>query len=50
MREAKGGSHEPGVGRGGYNIGMIFQYNFGKTTFASDSAFEEMRGARVPIK
>jgi len=37
-------------GRGGYNIGMIFQYNFGKTTFASDHAFEEMRGARVPFR
>ncbi len=37
-------------GRGGYNAGMMFQYNFGKTTFASDRAFEELRGARVPIR
>jgi hypothetical protein len=36
-------------GRGGYNLGMMFQYNFGKTAFASDRAFEELRGARVPI-
>ncbi len=31
-------------GRGGYNAGMMFQYNFGKTAFASDRAFEELRG------
>jgi hypothetical protein len=37
-------------GRGGYSAGMMFQYNFGKTTFASDRAFEELRGARVPIR
>jgi hypothetical protein len=37
-------------GRGGINAGMMFQYNFGKTTFASDRAFEELRGARVPIR
>ena len=37
-------------GRGGYHIGMMVQYNFGKTKFASDRAFEEMRGARLPIK
>ena len=38
-------------GRGGYNVGTMFQYNFGKsTTFASDRAFEEMRRARVPIR
>jgi hypothetical protein len=37
-------------GRGGYNVGMMFQYNFGGTKFASDRAFEEMRGARVPIR
>jgi hypothetical protein len=37
-------------GRGGYNIGMMFQHNFGGTTFASDRAFEELRGARVPIR
>jgi hypothetical protein len=36
-------------GRGGYNLGMMFQYNFGKTSFASDRAFEELRGARVPV-
>lgn len=37
-------------GRGGYNAGMMFQYNFGKTAFASDRAFEELRGARVPLR
>ena len=37
-------------GRGGYNAGVLFQYNFGKNTFASDRAFEELRGARVPIR
>jgi hypothetical protein len=35
-------------GRGGYNAGLIFQYNFGHTAFASDRAFEEMRGVPVP--
>ena len=37
-------------GRGGYNLGMMFQYNFGSTTFASARAFEELRNARVPIR
>ena len=37
-------------GRGGYNLGMMFQYNFGPTRFASDRAFEELRNARVPIR
>jgi hypothetical protein len=37
-------------GRGGYNMAMMFQYNFGKTKFASDRAFEELRGVRVPIR
>jgi hypothetical protein len=37
-------------GRGGYNLGTMFQYNFGKTTFASDRAFEDLRVARVPIR
>ena len=37
-------------GRGGYNLGMMFQYNFGPTTFASARAFEELRNARVPIR
>ena len=37
-------------GRGGYNVGTMFQYTFGKTSFASDRAFEELRGARVPIR
>ena len=37
-------------GRGGYNAGLMFQYNLGKTTFASDRAFEELRGARVPLR
>ena len=32
------------------NLGMMFQYNFGPTTFASDRAFEELRNARVPIR
>jgi hypothetical protein len=27
----------------------MFQYNFGKTTFGSERAFEELRGARVPV-
>jgi hypothetical protein len=36
-------------GRGGYNIGTMLQYNFGKTTFGSERAFEELRGARVPV-
>ena len=35
-------------GRGGYNVGMMFQYNFGKTRFASDQAFDELRNVRVP--
>jgi hypothetical protein len=37
-------------GRGGYSAGMMFQYNFGKTTLASDRAFEGLRGVRVPIR
>ena len=37
-------------GRGGYNAGVLFQYNFGKNTFASDRAFEQLRGVRVPIR
>ena len=32
------------------NLGMMFQYNFGPTTFASDRVFEELRNARVPIR
>jgi hypothetical protein len=35
-------------GRGGYNVGMMLQYNFGKTKFASDRAFEELGNVRVP--
>lgn len=35
--------------RGGYNLGMMFQYNFGKTRFASDRAFEGLQGVRVPL-
>lgn len=38
-----------GHDRGGYNLGMMFQYNFGKTHFASDRAFEELQGVRVPV-
>lgn len=37
-------------GRGGINAGFMFQYNFGKTKSASDRAFEELQGARVPIR
>ena len=37
-------------GRGGYNAGLVFQYNFGRTAFASDRAFEELRGVRVPVR
>lgn len=36
-------------GRGGQNIAMVFQYNFGGKKFASDRAFEELQSARVPI-
>ena len=36
-------------GRGGYNLGMMFQYNFGRTAFASERAFKELKGARVPL-
>ena len=39
-----------GDGRGGYSAGMMFQYNFGKTTLVSDRAFEGLRGVRVPIR
>jgi len=38
-------------GRGGYNLGMMFQYNFAaKASFASDRAFDELQNARVPIR
>jgi hypothetical protein len=37
-------------GRGGYNVGVMFQYNFGKTDFASDRAFEALKGVRVPFR
>jgi hypothetical protein len=37
-------------GRGGYEVGMVFQYNFGRTSFASDRAFEELKGVRVPFR
>jgi hypothetical protein len=37
-------------GRGGYNVGMMFQYNFGKTAFASERAFEQLRNVRIPIR
>jgi len=36
-------------GRGGYNLGMMFQYNFGKTQFASDQAFDGLRNVRLPV-
>ena len=37
-------------GRGGYDVAMLFQYNFGKTSFASDRVFEQMNGVRVPFR
>jgi hypothetical protein len=37
-------------GRGGYGVGVMFQYNFGKTDFASDRAFEALKGVRVPFR
>jgi hypothetical protein len=37
-------------GRGGYDVAMVFQYNFGRTSFASDRAFEELKGVRVPVR
>jgi len=37
-------------GRGGYNVGVMFQYNFGKKTFAGDRAFEALKGVRVPLR
>src|SRR6185295_2884265 len=38
-------------GRGGCNAGMMFQYNFGRAMeFASDRAFEQLRGVRVPVR
>jgi len=37
-------------GRGGYSLGVMFQYNFGKTIFSSDRAFEELRGARFHFR
>lgn len=36
--------------RGGYSVGALLQYNFGKTSFASDRAFERLPGARLPIR
>jgi len=36
-------------GRGGYNVGMMFQYNFGKTRFASDQAYDGLRNVRLPV-
>ena len=38
-----------GEGRGGCSSEMMFQYNFGKSVVASDRAFEDLRGARLPI-
>jgi hypothetical protein len=29
---------------------MMFQYNFGKTAFASERAFEQLRNVRIPIR
>ena len=37
-------------GRGGQNVGVLFQYNFGKTEFASDAAFEQLQNARTPTR
>jgi hypothetical protein len=37
-------------GRGGYSMGLMLQYNFGRTTkFASDRAFETLQNARIPF-
>lgn len=37
-------------GRGGHNVGFIFQYTFGETKFASDRAFESLQGVRTPAR
>ncbi len=37
-------------GRGGYSVGLMFQFNFSKRSFASDRAFAQLRGVRVPIR
>src|SRR5258705_4291459 len=37
-------------GRGGYNAGMMFQYNFCQKTLSSDRAFQKLRGARITIQ
>jgi hypothetical protein len=37
-------------GRGGHSVSALFQYIFGPTTFASDRAFEALKGARPPAR
>ena len=37
-------------GRGGHSVSALFQYIFGQTTFASDRAFEALKGARPPAR
>lgn len=34
--------------RGGHSVGLLFQYAFGETKFASDRAFESLPGVRAP--
>jgi hypothetical protein len=36
-------------GRGGENIAVMLQYNFGKKKFASDDAFDQLKNARLPM-
>jgi hypothetical protein len=38
-------------GRGGYSVALLLQYNFGKLSFASDRAFENLQNApRLPFR
>jgi hypothetical protein len=38
-------------GRGGYSLSFMLQYNFGKVSFASDRAFENLQNApRLPFR
>ena len=36
--------------RGGHSVGLVFQYAFGETKFASDRAFESLPGVRAPAR
>ena len=38
------------AGHGGFNLAMLFQFNFGKTSFASDRAYDRLSGARAPAQ